>query len=282
MRSAEMLPKPNLLELGGRSSLGQMAGYGCEIEARSGYDDLVRALLRAAQRRGKRLGLDVHYRRRPLPPHSSVWTLTADGSGVVIAAWVQQLDRDLPVVAEGFTGHGAGAVAVRIGHSIPARFVELLVGDRLPSVSASVITSRTDEARVFWPILDPPDMGRPLSERLQLADRLIGRWIVADLPDETALEELHTAFEIVLRTVLASGRDARFPQLLDRAQDAGLIDAEDHRALAQLNDHRRTVKHRGGVIPAADKRAVKADLWRAIGALDRLQGQLERVRTMQR
>lgn len=258
-----------------------MAGYGHEIEAPAAYDDLVRVLLRAAQRRGKRLGLDVRYRRRTLPPDISAWMLTADGSGVVIAAWVQQLERDLPVVAEGFTGHGAGAVAVRIGHSAPARFVELLVGDNLADVSASVATSRTDRARVFWPILDPPDMGRPLSDRLQLADRLIGRWIVDDLSDETGLEELHTAIEIVLRTVLAAGRNTRFPQLLDRARSACLIGDDDHEALTRLNNHRRTVKHHGGVIPTADERAVKADLWRAVGALDHLQGHLGRIDSAQ-
>lgn len=262
-----------------RPSLGYVAGYGGEISAPVSYDALVRVLLRAAQRRGKRLGLDVRYRCRQLPPDRSAWMLTADGSGVVIAAWVQQLERDLPVVAEGFTGHGAGALAVRIGHSVPARFVELLVGDNLTNVSASVVTSRTDRARVFWPVLDPPDIGRPLSDRLQLADELIGRWMVDDLPDETGLEELHTAIEIVLRTVLAAGRNARFPQLLDRARTAGLIGDADHEALTRLNDHRRRVKHHGGVIPTADEHAVNADLWRATSALDHLQGHLGRIDT---
>jgi hypothetical protein len=256
----------------------RVAGYGTEITAPAACDELVRALMRAAQRRGKRVGLRIRYRRRPLTPDRSAWMLSADGSGVVIAAWAQQLERELPVVAEGFTGASAGATSVRVGRSLAARFVELSVGnDALAEIADTVTLSRDDVARVFWPILDPPDLGQPLADRLQLADRLIGRWIVGDLPDETGLEEIHTAIEIVLRTVLAAGRNARFPQLLDRAQACGMIDAAGRQALTRLNDHRRTVKHNGGVIPTADGEAVTADLWRAAGSLDRLQGRLDQI-----
>lgn len=251
-----------------------MAGYGQEIEAAASDDDIVRILVRAAQRRGKRLGLEVHYRRRTIPEDRSAWALEVQGSGVMIAAWVQKLERDLPVVAEGFTGQGSGVRAVRIGHSIPARFIELLVGDGLRERSAAVVTSRTDEARVFWPILDPPDLGQYLADRLQLADGLIGRWMVGDLPTEIGLEELHTALEIVLRAVLDAGNNTPFPTLVSRAQGDGLIDDADHVAVTRLNDHRRTVKHHGGVIPMSDEDDVKRDLWHSIKALDSLQGHL--------
>ena len=103
--------------------------------------------------------------------------------------------------------------------------------------------------------------------------------MIDDLPDEIGLEEMHTAIEIVLRTVLAAGNNARFPQLLERAETAGIIDEDDRAALTRLNDHRRTVKHHGGVIPTDDEEAAKVDLWRAASSLDRLQDLLAGVET---
>ncbi|WP_166657534.1 hypothetical protein [Ilumatobacter fluminis] len=245
------------------------------MKVRNEFDDLVRALMRAAQARGRRLGLDVRFRRRG-GGRLSEWELIADGPGVLIAAWAQQLERELPIVAEGFTGRGHGATAVRVARSLVARFVELCVGDTLsPYPSDVVVSSRDDEPRVFWPILDPPDRGHPLSDRLTLADEQIGRWIVGDLPDEIGLEEMHTALEIVLRSVLAAGNNTRFPALLDRARAADLIGDDGHEALTRLNAHRRAVKHHGGVVPIEDQGAVRTDLWRVADVLDRLQGRTD-------
>ena len=88
---------------------------------------------------------------------------------------------------------------------------------------------------------------------------------------------MHTAIEIVLRTVLAAGKNARFPQLLERAETASIINEDDRAALTQLHDHRRTVKHHACVIPIDQTDAVRADLWRAASSLDRLQDRLARV-----
>jgi hypothetical protein len=106
-----------------------MAGYGSSIEVPEAYDELVRALMKAAQRRGRALELRVRFRRRPRSAEGwTSWEVTVDGAGILIAAWVRQLERELPVVAEGFTSTGAGRSAVRVARSFISRFIESCVG----------------------------------------------------------------------------------------------------------------------------------------------------------
>jgi hypothetical protein len=254
-----------------------VAGYGTSVEVPEAYDELTRALLRAAQRRGRALDLDVRYRRRL---GSSLgwasWELSANGAGVLIAAWVRQLERELPIVAEGFTGAGAGRSAVRVVRSFVARYIEWCVGDALGEVRDRVVLGRDDEARVFWPLLDPPDLGHEFAARLTLADALLARWMVGDLPDETGIEEMHTAIEIVLRRVLRAGRRVSFPGLADRAVEHSLIDIHDRSVLVDLNDRRVDIKHHGGVIPPEAQADVSAVLHDAAWVLERLEGRLAR------
>ena len=82
------------------------------------------------------------------------------------------------------------------------RFIEWCVTGRLGEVGNKAVLTRDDEARVFWPLLDPPDLGHELAARLTVADELLARWMVGDLPDETGVEEMQTAIEIVLRGLL--------------------------------------------------------------------------------
>jgi hypothetical protein len=252
-----------------------VVGYGTSVEVPESYDELTRSLLRAAQRRGRALDLTVRYRR--LPGRSAGWTswdLTVDGGSVRIAAWTRQLERELPVVAEGFTGAGAGRSAVRIARSFVARFVEWCVGEKLGKVGDRVVLTRDDEARVFWPLLDPPDLGHDLAARLTLADELLARWMVGDLPDETGVEEMQTAIEIVLRRVLNAGQRVPFPQLVDRAVKHAIIDHDDRRVLVDLNNRRVEIKHHGGVIPPESEDDARSVLYGAAGVLDRIEGRL--------
>jgi hypothetical protein len=252
-----------------------VAGYGTSVEVPEAYDELTRALLQAAQRRGRALDLKVRYRRRPSPSAGwASWELSADGPGVLIAAWARQLERELPIVAEGFTGAGAGRLAVRIARSFVARFIEWCVADVLGDVRERVVLSRDDEARVFWPLLDPPDLGHNLAARLSLADELLARWMVGDLPDETAVEEMQTAIEIVLRRLLGAGQHVSFPRLAHRALEHTLIDEQDRSALVALNDRRVAIKHHGGVIPSEDEEDARSALYSATRVLERLEGRI--------
>jgi hypothetical protein len=260
-----------------------VAGYGTSVEVPEAYDELTGTLLRAAQRRGRALDLTVRYRRRPGPSADwTSWELTANGAGVRIAAWARQLERELPIVAEGFTGVGAGRSAVRIARSLVARFIEWCVGDMLGEVGEKVVLTRDDDARVFWPLLDPPDLGHELAARLTLADELLARWMVGDLPDETGVEEMQTAIEIVLRRVLGAGQRVPFPELAERAAKHALIDEDDRRVLVDLNNRRVEIKHHGGVIPPESKDDARAVLYSAAWVLEQIEGQLAQATTGRR
>jgi hypothetical protein len=65
------------------------------------------------------------------------------------------------------------------------------------------------QPRVYWTLLDPPHLDHELAARLSLADELLARWLVGELPYETGLEKLQTALEIMLRTVTGSGKGVR-------------------------------------------------------------------------
>lgn len=254
-----------------------MAGYGTSIEVPSSYDQLSRALLRAAQRRGRVLKLEVRFRKRPSSsPGWTSWELTVGGHSIRIAAWARQIERELPLVAEGYTCAGSGRPAVRLAASFVARFVEFCVGEMLEVVPTRVVLHREDDARVFWPLLDPPDLGHDLAARLTLADEMIARWLVGDLPDETGIEEIHTAIEIVLRRVLDAGKRVQFRELIRRAAQRGLITQEDHDALVDLNEWRRQIKHRGGVIPPKAETVAKSTLHASLWVLDRIEARLTR------
>lgn len=258
-------------------TIGDVAGYGTSVEVPSAYDELSRALLRAAQRRGRVLDLEVRFRKRSSSsPGWTSWELTVDGHGIHIAAWARQIERELPLVAEGYTCAGSGRPAVRLAGSFVARFVESCVGEMLEVAPTRVVLHREDDARVFWPLLDPPDLGHDLAARLTLADEMIARWLIGDLPDETGIEEVQTAIEIVLRRVLDAGMNARFPTLIGRAAQSGLITQEDHDVLVDLNERRVQVKHRGGVIPPEAKAEARSTLHASLWVLDRIEPCLTR------
>ena len=124
---------------------------------------------------------------------------------------------------------------------------------------------------MFWPLLDPPDFGHDLAARLTLADELIARWLVGDLPDETGIEEIHTAIEITLRRVLDAGNTVRFPALIDRAVQRGLITQVDGKVLVDLNKRRVQIKHHGGVIPPEAETESASTLHASVWVLDRIE-----------
>ena len=259
-------------------TIGDVAGYGSNIEVPSAYDQLSRALLRAAQRRGRVLNLEVRFRKRSSSsPGWTSWELTVDGHGVHIAAWARQIARELPLVAEGYTCAGSGRSAVRLAVSFVARFIESCVGETLEVVPTRVVLHREDDARVFWPLLDPPDLGHDLAARLTLADEMIARWLVGDLPNETGIEEIQTAIEIVLRKVLNAGKNVRFPALIGRAAQRGLITQEDHNVLVDLNKWRVQIKHRGGIIPPEAETEAASTLDASLWVLDRIESCLTRA-----
>lgn len=197
--------------------------------------------MRAAQRRARSSGLRMHYRCLPSNGRT-YWEITVDGSGQIIAAWSQQLRRELPIVAEGFVGNGMGRQARNLANSLVARWTDLCVGQ---SENARVTSSGSDTGHYFWPVMDVPLPPHPLEPRLSITDDLIGRWIVGDLPSEAAIEELHTSMEGLLRKLPRVPRRATWPAMLKIALDAGFITSKDKTALMSFNTQfRNRLKHR--------------------------------------
>ncbi len=88
--------------------------------------------------------------------------------------------------------------------SYVARFVALSVGDDVES--GRVLTTKSDPVAYRWSVIDVPALEHVLGPRLWVSDEIIARWMTGDMPDELAVEEVHTAAEAVLRHVLAAGK----------------------------------------------------------------------------
>ena len=232
----------------------QMAGYGTTLEAPPHLDLLIRALLRAAQRRARSLGLRMKYRCHP-GGDVTRWDISIRGNGYVIAAWSQWLKRDLPVVAEGFVGIGDGYQARNAAISLVARWTGWCVGDE---ENVTVSTNGSDRVGWFWPVLDIPEAPSLLAPRLRISDGLIARWMVGDLPEEVAIEELHTAIEGLLRSVLRVGRGPNWPRLLLSAESAGFLSATASATLGSFNAlHRNRLKHQALALTGPEREVVK-------------------------
>lgn|GEM_PF-6352942 len=241
-----------------------MAGYGVTLSVPSSYDDLMRSLLRAAQRRGRALGLRVRYRKVGACDGETSWDMTVDGRGWLISAWVNQVERELPVVAEGYTGDGAGARAVDVARRFIGRWIDWCVGDEAGG----------PPGRFFWPNLNLPD--HEAERRFLVCDQVVGDWMVGAVPNEVAIEEIHSAAELAVRHVLGAGKSVSWVRLIERAADREDVSDEALDSLRALNAERRAVKHRGGVIDDAREADVRELIVRAIDALEGLFWELDR------
>jgi hypothetical protein len=145
-------------------------------------------------RRSARRGLNVcryaGFRRR------TCGNVVVNGNGVRIAASVHQIERELPIVAEGYTGTNSTAVARQVAGSFVARFINWFMADDEDEVESNRVgTSRPDPVRYLWPVLDIPEQDHRLGPRLWIAEDAIARWMTGDLPEEIVIEEVHTAAE---------------------------------------------------------------------------------------
>jgi hypothetical protein len=237
-----------------------MAGYGTTLEADAQFDPLIRALMLAAQRRARSLGLRMKYRSHPGEGRTD-WELSVDGNGYLIAAWSQQLERDLPLVAEGYVGVGEGRQARNAAVSFVARWIAWCVGDEERTV---ITTTGSDRVRWLWPVMDIPEPPSPLAARLAISDSLVARWLVGDLPEEVAIEELHTSVEGLLRVLLGVGKGPNWPALLTAAESAGVLKPMESATLGTFNVlYRNHLKHQALALSNSD-RATAGEVMRQV------------------
>jgi hypothetical protein len=237
-----------------------MAGYGRTLEANAQLDPLIRALMLAAQRRARSLGLRMKYRSHPGEGRTE-WELSVDGNGYLIAAWSQQLERDLPLVAEGYVGVDQGRQARNAAVSFVARWIACCVGDE---ERTAISTSGSDRVRWLWPVMDIPEFPSPIAARLAISDSLVARWLVGDIPEEVAIEELHTSAEGLLRVLLGVGKGPNWPTLLTAAEAAGMLSAADSATLGTFNLlYRNRLKHQALALSESE-RATAAEVMKQV------------------
>jgi len=197
---------------------------------------------------------------------STAWDVTVDGNGYMIAAWAQWLERELPIVAEGFVGEGCGRAARNVADSLVARWTGWCVGDE---ERTRISASGRDVPGWLWPILDIPEATSPLEPRLRICDELIGRWLVGDLPEEVAIEELHTAAEGLLKSLPGVG--GGWTKLLATAMANGYISDSEKSVLNRFNvQYRIALKHRLLALGDSDRENAKETMNSVIMILERL------------
>jgi hypothetical protein len=210
----------------------------------------------------------MRYRRHQNAGAKTDWDLVVDGNGYVIAAWSQQLHRDLPVVAEGFVGSGEGRIARSVAESLVARWTDWCVGE---SENTMISSTGNDTGRFFWPVIEVPIPPDPLEPRLAISDDLVGRWIVGNLPEEVAIEELHTSVEGLLRRLLGVGKGPNWPTLLTKARSSGYISETDGGILTSFNTlYRNRLKHQAEALIDDEREAASQTMWMVLGICEGL------------
>ncbi len=245
-----------------------MAGYGTTLQCPQEFDQLVRALMLAAQRRARAIGLRMTYRRH-VNGATTDWDIAVDGNGYLIAAWSQWLARELPTVAEGYVGLGSRRLARNVAVSLVARWTGWCVGDE---ERTDIRATGHDRVRWFWPVIDVPEPPSPLAARLAIADAAIARWIVGDLPEELAIEEVHTAVEGLLRSLVGTGK---WPVLLRMAETTGMLTSGEKTSLHNFNVlYRIRLKHNLAALTDSERATARDSLYEVLNVCERL---LQRV-----
>jgi hypothetical protein len=169
----------------------------------------------------------------------------------LIAAWSQQLERELPLVAEGYVGFGEGRQARNATESFVTRWIAWCVGGEERTV---ISTSGRDRVRWIWPVINIPERPSPLAARLEISDSIVARWLVGDMPEEVAIEELHTSVEGLLRVLLGLGKGNDWPALLVSAESVGLLTGAERATLRKFNTlYRNRLKHQALALSDADR-----------------------------
>jgi hypothetical protein len=108
------------------------------------------------------------------------------------------------------------------------------------------------------------------------SDELVGRWIVGELTEEIAIEELHTLVGALLKSLLRVSRK-NSTKLLTVAVDRKLIDESEQTLLCSLNSlFRNRLKHEAQVIDPDEREEAKETLWKVLTHAEGTLGRLDR------
>lgn len=215
--------------------------------------------------------MDLRMRFRCRPGSTTEWDITVNGNGYLIAAWSRWMERELPIVAEGYTEAGSGRQSRSVAVSLVARWTDWCIGDN-DNCSTAITSTGRDTGHWYWPVIDVPDTSSHLQPRMMITDDLVGRWLAKDVPEEIVIEELHTAVESLLRSVVGKGR---WPSLLAIARTQGAISPTERKTLDQFNTlYRNRLKHRGMALDDKDRQAAAEIMHEVLQTVECLLGRL--------
>ena len=268
-----------------------MAGFDAMFRFHADDRDLMVALMAAARRRARALGVRWHS------------SLSADGLGYCsmdgntfrLDMLLERMRRDLPTIAEATPAdrhtpaerrrlaNGLIDVLCRWAGSYYDRYDKEGQPDYVPRLRR-LRMSEVVPVRVLWPGDKHPD----LYARLAVTEEIMTSWVLDEAAPEVVLEELHTAAELILMRLMEKRRAPAFAELVEKARADGHLEWPlgmhyddqpeqiDHMAdlLISLKDHRKRAKHQG----SDEARAwLTVHLWPAGVVLEHLCNRLQKA-----
>jgi hypothetical protein len=251
-----------------------VSGFDAAFIFRPDDEALIRAFFAAGRRRARRL--DVRWRSEIKPAFGYV---ALDGASFNLDMLMERLRRELPAVAEGVpsesrTPQGRRHLANGVVEII-SRFRGSMYDRYCRNGEVYVPRLRALRRQAVGLVLYDlfPRRHEDLWPRLSITLDVLSSWVLDEIAAEVALEELHTAFELLLTRAAGRQRAPMFYQLVELADQQGWLlgygaectgetsadpmpamywanpsDAlTPHDLLISLKDQRKVSKHRGAV-----------------------------------
>jgi len=205
----------------------QVGGFDASFRFEIADADLVAAMMAAARRRARAIGVRWH---SSLSPDGDGYC-RADGNSFRLDMLLERLRRDLPTIAEATPAarhspvqrqrlaNGLCDVLCRSAASYYDRYYKEGEPDYVPRLRRL----RTSEV---WPLheLWVGDKHRDLYARLAVTEEILASWVLDEVAHEVVLEELHTAAELLLMRLLKKHRAPAFSELVNEARQDGYLE----------------------------------------------------------
>lgn len=223
-----------------------MAGFDFGFRHSAEQADFVDVCLSIAKSRARQMGLRWRVSREP---EGEIWC-TVDGNGQKMVLLGRILERDLPIACEALLESNYPPIKRR---RIGLGFADLYLRG-MDTTSDDVRDLRpVASTHFYFPLFELREIvsSGNVSARLAVTEDVLAEWALAQVAPALVLEELHTACELVLQTLVgATGRRLSFAELVDRAADRSLLDwhtpngSDPRTLLIELKDFRKHARHR--------------------------------------
>lgn len=248
-----------------------MAGFDAAFRVSPRDVPLVRACFAAIRLRVRKLGVRVAARSLEDGAY-----IEFSGQTYALDILLERLRRDLPTIAEATQSERAPSARRRTANGL----VEILnryrgmMYDRYDEDWIPTLRGRSVPVTGVIHDLFPRDAPH-LVDRLMVTMDLLASWHFDEVAPEVLLEEIHTAAELMLKSLgLVGAKRMSFAELVDSAHAAELIRDDARETLMTMKTTRARVKHRG----SSDAREwLDTHFWDAAAALEVLSAEVRVV-----